>query len=119
METHSTSKAALDLKPGTFVHNKAKKHARSQSEKKLSNENGTESYLSDSINESRQRLPSTLWPSIESLLTVSLMNETSGVMRVKEMITNNRSPCLLIKYYLSASKEMYREHEYSCWSVKG
>ena len=25
METHSTSKAALDFKQGTFVHNKAKK----------------------------------------------------------------------------------------------
>ena len=119
METHSTSRAALDLKPGSFVHNKTKKHARSQFGKKLSNENGTEILLSDFINESRQRLPSTLWPSIESLLTVSLRKETSGVMRVKEMISNNRNSCLLIKYYLSASKEMYREHEYSWWRVKG
>ena len=42
METYSTSRAALDLKPGSFVHNKTKKHARSQFGKKLSNENGTE-----------------------------------------------------------------------------
>lgn len=64
METRSTSKAALDFKQGTFVHNKVKKHTRSQFGKKLSNENGTESYLGDFINESGQRLPSSLWPSI-------------------------------------------------------